>query len=265
MEIEKVVLFILILFTIVASEQHGFAKFDNGLAIINYSPHSQLALLDTIPTTTMEISLNNKFSAIFSDDERLYNGSWGVLWGKNRSRFSSELYYNNGFSLIERLDVKFNYATFITPKFSVGGAISAKRIWIEYDSDYEFGGELSVAFIKNGFASLLSYRYTHLSTNLERSIPLGKVIGNIRLTDNVMGSQGISLSWNHSDKKGDLYLIEAYPIIKWLILSISLTTSPFILSLGSTFKTKSVVLGIHFSRTPYLGWSQQAVLSFMFK
>lgn len=235
----------------------GFTKFDYGTSVVSRSPFSPLILFRDTPPLMFEAALTNYFGfSPFVTEERLISSDWGALYGYGIHRWSLTLEHLDAFSLYKEFSSCISYG--VTPlsmlSFHISGGV--KVLSVEYDSDSEYMLGMGTGFHYKKFFAGVTYDARHLSNEHFRSIPLGELSLLLSLNENRLGSQGARFFWNHTDRSGYLTITQSYPVTKWLTLSASMKSEPFLLGLSFVLNFGRVQSGVLFSRHSVLGWSQ---------
>lgn len=204
-----------------------------------------------------EAALTNFYGfSHFNSEERLICSEWGALYGRGMHRWSLTVEHLDAFSLYREFDAAVSYGItpFSTWSFHVTGGTTVLSVDIESDLEYKLG--FGAAFHYGKFIAGVTYDAEHLSSEPDRSIPLGELSLLISLRDNHLGSQGARFFWNHTDRSGYLTITQSYSVTDWLTLSASMKSDPFLLGLSFVLNMKRIKSGVLFSRHTVLGWSQ---------
>lgn len=234
--------------------------FDYGSGLFLTSGNS-LVKFRQLPLIQAEMGITNYYSfSPLSPEERLFDSDWGVLLSRGKWRGAVHAVYRNSFDILHEFSTMIQSGVLINGKITVNGAAEISVLSVPNDRDTEMRFSAGTAYHFPVVSIYSEYEISHISTDPERSIPLGELDIGVLLRDNLLGSQGVVARWNHTDKQGAVIITQKYSLFKWLTLAASFRSFPVEIGLSFSIEINRVQSSVLFKRHSELGWSHSGVV-----
>lgn len=234
----------------------GAASFDEGIGIVPPSPfHHPLKQSDST-IYALETGFTNYYSAPLDIEEKtLYSLYWGIGWHHKAHTFRATILSFSAFDIYQELFPSLGYAYQFSPTFRVGGTVAMVRK--RADTLSQWTAEISIGsrWESDVLSGDIIGEIGELPLGFEQQ-PRLKLTGSIQTVENLLGAQGLAVSYDTFGEKVSFSLALDFPLFSWWHLNFSLRTAPLFLHFGTQFTLKRVAIGALLSRHAQLGWSQ---------
>ncbi len=255
---------LIILLPFVVLARGGFSRFDCETGSL-VSPFAPLITLNSPPPITAEIAFTNLYGfSPMESETRFVQTDWGIMGGSGIHRWSALVHHFDALGIWREISPSLNYGVAPTNRLRMEFGTDLSFLTVPDTFDIEFAVRAGVGFHTQKITVGSIYEVSHLSDEPDRSIPLGEFSLIAVLDESRVGSQGVKIRWNHTDREGSIAVTESFSPVEWCRLGVGLSSYPVELGFFLILGNRSTQSGVFFSRHPLLGWSQTGAVSHSF-
>lgn len=240
----------------------GSAAFNEGMGLNSSSPFLDPIFQFDTTEQQFETGFTNYYSAPLDlEEKQLYTLYWGVNWRHKAHIFVATLHSFSAFNIYQEFSPHIGYAYQLPNSITLGATLNTTRNRAETHS--QWAGSFSHSVLwgneKVSGACVLSVKDIPFGFTQRPSLNLEAFI---RSRTNLLGSQGMSCSYNTLSRQVSFSFAFNFPLMPWWSLDFALQTTPFFAHLGTNISVKRIHIGILLSRHAKLGWCQTVTVSY---